>query len=83
MNAANCGYPTSVDDLLRIIDYEAPKLEGSHITFICHPEYVFIGPNTSICMGNGEWEPDPKTLKCKGIVILYSFSLLVMIIMML
>ena len=67
MYAANCGYPTSVDDSLKFIGYNAPMLEGSNITFSCLPEYVPIGPNTSICMENGEWEPDPRNVECKGI----------------
>ena len=23
-----------------------------------------IGPNSSTCMGNGEWEPDPREVRC-------------------
>ena len=68
MHAVNCGYPKSVDALLRIIGYNPPMIQHSSITYSCHPNYVLIGPNASICMGNGEWEPDPQNLECKGIL---------------
>ena len=42
-------------------------IEGSNVTFSCPPELVLIGPNSSTCMGNGEWEPDPRGVKCLGI----------------
>ena len=37
---------------------------GSIATFSCPPGLVLIGPNSSTCMGNGEWEPDPREVKC-------------------
>ena len=41
-------------------------LEGANVTFICPPGQAFIGHSTSTCMGNGEWEPDPREVMCKG-----------------
>ena len=41
-------------------------LEGTSITFTCPPGLVLTGPNSSTCMGNGEWEPNPNEVKCKG-----------------
>ena len=42
-------------------------LEGTNITFTCSPGLVLTGPNTSTCMGNGEWEPNPREVECKGV----------------
>ena len=41
-------------------------LEGANVTFTCPPGQVLIGHNTSMCMGNGEWEPDLREVTCKG-----------------
>ena len=42
-----------------------PAKEGTTLIFHCPPEYVLIGSNTTTCMGNGEWEPDPKRWNAK------------------
>ena len=39
---------------------------GTLIQFSCLTGLVLTGPNLSICMGNGEWEPDPREAQCKG-----------------
>jgi hypothetical protein len=69
-----CGHPfqdkISVDnayDSAIIEGYVDPALEGTVLSFDCPPQYVIIGPNTTTCMGNGEWEPDPREVECKGI----------------
>ena len=41
-------------------------LEGTNITFTCSPGLVLSGPNSSTCTRNGEWEPSPKEVECKG-----------------
>ena len=41
-------------------------LVGSNISLNCHTEYVLNGPNTSTCLENGEWVPDPKEAQCEG-----------------
>ena len=41
-------------------------LEGTNINFSCLPGLVLTGPNSSTCMGNGEWEPNPNEVQCKG-----------------
>ena len=46
-----------------------PALEGAVLSFDCPPQHVLIGPNTTTCMGNGEWEPDPREVECKGIML--------------
>ena len=42
-------------------------MEGAAIIFECPPQFVLVGPNATTCMGNGEWEPDPRKVECKGI----------------
>ena len=41
---------------------------GIILKLSCPTGFVLTGPNTSesVCMGNGEWEPDPREAKCKG-----------------
>ena len=47
-----------------------PALEGAVLSFDCPPQYVLVGPTTTTCMGNGEWEPDPREVKCNGNMML-------------
>ena len=48
-------------------DYN-PALSGSNVTFTCKNSsgLILAGHNTSQCMDNGEWEPDPRNIRCKG-----------------
>ena len=71
-----CSHPfqdrVSVDnDSVIIESYMDPSLEGAVLSFDCAPQHVLIGPNTTTCMGNGEWEPDPREVECKGIIRYY------------
>ena len=44
-----------------------PALEGTNITFSCPLGMVLTGPTgVATCMRNGEWEPDPGRVQCKG-----------------
>jgi hypothetical protein len=63
-----CNHPfQDVDNNSVIIEgYMDPALEGVVLSFDCPSQQVLIGPNTTTCMGNGEWEPDPRELECKG-----------------
>ena len=65
-----CGHPfrdrTSGDLLILMIGCMDPAMEGATVTLVCPPQYALIGPNTTTCMGNGEWEPDPREVECKG-----------------
>ena len=72
--AVHCGHPWLLCDrgpsadsgpTLMIVNVD-PTLEGTTVTFGCTPQYVLTGPNTTTCMGNGEWEPDPCDVECKG-----------------
>ena len=50
------------------VDYIDPALEGQIIIikYACSPGQILNGSNTSTCMGNGEWEPDPGEARCNG-----------------
>ena len=46
--------------------YVDPALEGQTVTFICPRGLTLNGSNSSMCMENGEWEPDPRKVECTG-----------------
>ena len=70
MHAGKCSTPMAlVTNNVRIIGYEDPALEGAVITFTCPSGSTLIGPNSSTCMGSGEWEPDPREVNCIGVLI--------------
>ena len=46
-----------------IVGYEDTALEGENITFTCPTGAILTGPNSSICVENGEWEPDPREVE--------------------
>ena len=73
MLAAKCGDPLdqlSLDDseLILVLNYTnpGPILEGNKINFTCMSGMELLGPNSITCMGNGEWEPNPREVECKG-----------------
>ena len=67
VSIATCGHPFENDSTsLVITSYSHPAVEGSNITFSCPPGLVLTGPSNSACMGNGEWEPDPRAVECDG-----------------
>ena len=51
-----------------VMDYEDPALEGENIIFTCPTGALLTGPNTSTCVENGEWEPDPRDVECRVLV---------------
>ena len=57
-----------VNKYVKITGYEDPALEGEVITFTCLSGSILTGPNSSTCMGNGEWEPDPREVNCTGVL---------------
>ena len=64
-HVGKCSNPMAlVNDNVRIIGYEYPALEGESITFICLSGSSLSGPDSSMCMWNGEWEPDPRDVVC-------------------
>ena len=74
MYSAKCDYPLQLltDDAAAIVisGYREPALEETNITFSCASDLhnmVLIGPSISSCRSDGEWEPDPRKVQCKGI----------------
>ena len=63
--AGKCSNPLKLihSDVITV-GYEDPALEGANITFTCPTRAILSGPNSSVCMGNGEWEPDPRVVNC-------------------
>ena len=65
---AKCG--NSADEIdnttMDIMGYIDPAVEGSNITISCLSGRALNGANTATCMGNGNWEPDPREVECKS-----------------
>ena len=54
---------------LYILGYSEPAAVGTSISFNCsNPEEVLIGPDTAMCVNDGQWVPDPNSwqIGCKG-----------------
>ena len=49
-----------------VVKHTDPPLEGTIANLSCPPELILTGPDSAICTGNGEWEPDPREAKCNG-----------------
>ena len=47
-----------------VLGYMDPVLEGQIITYTCPTGWTLNGSNSSTCMRNGEWEPDPREVEC-------------------
>ena len=64
--SANCRDPFSpqVNYSVIVTSYTDPALPGRSVQFSCPPTLAMSGPNSSICMGNGEWVPDPWEVEC-------------------
>ena len=72
IHAANCGSPQNDDASIIVIghpDEDYLALEGTNVTLNCPSGLTLTGPSLSVCMGNGEWEPDPREAKCKGMIV--------------
>ena len=63
---ANCGNPMRLRSDLIVLGYTNPALEGTSIDLKCPPGLILVSPNVSICMQNGEWEPDFEEVECHG-----------------
>lgn len=44
-------------------------LEGVIITYTCPSGLTLVGDNTSVCLSNGQWQPDPRKVECRGTII--------------
>ena len=63
--ADKCSDPMELTNALAV-GYDDSAREGQTITFICPRGQILNGLNSSTCMGNGEWEPDPGEVECAG-----------------
>ena len=71
MHTVTCDLPSQLFGRpVVIVDAESqviPYGEGEFITYMCILSgFTLTGPNTSVCTGNGEWEPDPGQVDCIG-----------------
>ena len=69
---ANCGNLAAKvkNQSALTIEYNYPALdEGASVIFACSRGLMLSGPNSSTCMGNGEWEPNPRDVECKSKLI--------------
>ena len=61
---AYCGNPlppTTNDSLQKVIAYsDLPTT----VYFSCPSDLVLTGPNTTTCVNNSRWEPDPNKVMC-------------------
>ena len=71
--ADECSNPIKLSNALAV-GYVDPAREGQNITFTCPPGQILNGSNLSTCMGNGEWEPDPGEVECKGGIFMAATS---------
>ena len=49
-----------------VSNYRNPAFEGAIINFTCDSGLTLVGPNSSVCLSNGLWEPDPREVECRG-----------------
>ena len=56
----------NIDASVSVVNYTDPPLEGAIANLSCPPELILTGPDSAKCLGNGEWEPDPREAKCNG-----------------
>ena len=60
---ATCPHPAEqVDGSISVVGYKEPALRGTNVTLACPARLIL----TLTCVGNGEWEPDPNTVKCEN-----------------
>ena len=55
-----------LDRFVNVIGYKEPAIRGTNVSFNCPKGFLLSGPDTTMCVGNGEWEPDPREAVCKG-----------------
>ena len=62
----NCGHPKINGNSVTLVNFSDPALREASVGFSCSENFVLIGPDSAKCMDNGQWEPDPREVKCKG-----------------
>lgn len=60
---------------IAVMGYHNPAVLGANATLICPFDQKLIGPNITTCVETGEWEPDPRNVKCKGYRLKFSDQL--------
>ena len=55
-----------MNDSISVLGYSHPAIVGASVNFTCPHKHLLIGPHSATCMENGEWEPDPVQVECKG-----------------
>ena len=56
-----------INSPVEVVDYRdngLPADAGTTVNLTCPPNLSLIGPNSTSCIGNGEWEPDPSGVMC-------------------
>ena len=66
VHSVSCRNPNYNNPNIEVVGLRYPIIEGSSITFRCPPGLMLSGYNTSTCMRNREWKPDPENIDCKG-----------------
>ena len=66
INTANGQNNIKRNDSVSVLGHNHSAMEGASVNFTCPPSHVLKGPHSATCMGNGEWEPDPSEVECKG-----------------
>ena len=46
--------------------YSDLALEGTTVTFNCSTGFLLHGTTMARCASNGQWNPDPREVKCIG-----------------
>ena len=66
LTTAKCGYfhQSAANSSRPNVVYSGLPIEGAMANFSCPPGMVLNGTNTTTCMGNGEWKPDPQDFEC-------------------
>ena len=55
-----------VEDSVRVVGFKEPALRGTNVTLVCPAGMTLNGPDTLLCTGSGEWEPDHNKVEYKN-----------------
>ena len=70
--AVSCGAPFFVSQVT--VDPFNSTLVGSEVSYQCQPGLLPEGRRTSVCGGDGRWNPDPTSLLCGGKIYVVASS---------